>query len=305
MYTSGGTSPLTRSVILPCQEGYYCLNGVRVLCPAGRFGCSGQESNPLCSGGCDPGYYCTEGSKSPKQFECGMNQTAPASVYCPYGSAAPVSVGVGNFTSGSPLESTRSLEEVCAVGSYCEAGKSSRCPEGRFGNSTGLWSSVCSGVCDDGCYCEEGSEMACASPCPAGFVCRNGTRVPCAEGSYNELESQWDVAACVQCSAGRYNPATGSNSSGACIACVSPEGSGVGSRACWPGVLSVTADNPPPIVVGLSVGDTVTIRFTRATNQPDVSSVAKLMSVVSFSSSIGSCVVWSLAGQRPCASDSS
>ena len=41
-----------------------------------------------------------------------------------------------------------------------------------------------------------------------------------------------------------------------------------GSVECWPGVVGVVAGNPPPLVVGLSPGDTVTVTFTRPTNMP-------------------------------------
>lgn len=54
-----------------------------------------------------------------------------------------------------------------------------------------------------------------------------------------------------------------------------------GSAFCWPGLLSATAANPPPIVPGLSVGDTVTLTFSKATNQP--SFPFGVLSAVSFS----------------------
>jgi hypothetical protein len=37
--------------------------------------------------------------------------------------------------------------------------------------------------------------------------------------------------------------------------------------------VSVNASNPPPLVVGYSVGDSVTLTFTSATNTPDVADV--------------------------------
>jgi phosphoglycerate kinase len=46
-----------------------------------------------------------------------------------------------------------------------------------------------------------------------------------------------------------------------------PESSDPGSAECWPGVLYVNASNPPPLEVGLSVGDVVTVAFSKDTNK--------------------------------------
>merc|ERR1719502_2053227 len=55
-------------------------------------------TNSHCSGPCAAGYYCPSGSTSATQHECG----GPG-VFCPVGSAAPVPVLQGHYTSVTEL----------------------------------------------------------------------------------------------------------------------------------------------------------------------------------------------------------
>jgi hypothetical protein len=50
----------------------------------------------------------------------------------------------------------------------------------------------------------------------------------------------------------------------ACLGCPHLEDSSPGSLECWPGIVSVVASNPPPVVPGLSGGDVVNVTFTKA-----------------------------------------
>ncbi|CAM9745516.1 unnamed protein product, partial [Discosporangium mesarthrocarpum] len=45
-----------------CPPGQFCIGGVASPCPAGRYGGYWQSSNSSCSGPCNEGYYCPEGS---------------------------------------------------------------------------------------------------------------------------------------------------------------------------------------------------------------------------------------------------
>ena len=54
-----------------CTPGYYCVDGVRHLCPAGRYGSSHGESLSECSGISNPGYFAPPGSVSPTEYVCG------------------------------------------------------------------------------------------------------------------------------------------------------------------------------------------------------------------------------------------
>lgn len=100
-------------------------------------------------------------------------QCGNASVYCPTGSADPLAVGAGYVSTGGD-EFTRMDRVSCPAtdGSgdsmYCPGdGYSHVCPAGVYGSTGGLSSDVCSGPCDAGYYCPEGSVMSNASVCGA------------------------------------------------------------------------------------------------------------------------------------------
>jgi hypothetical protein len=155
------------------------------------------------------------------------------------------------------------------------------CPAGRYGDIVGQVSPGCSGQCADGYQCVEGSTSPTAAPCDAGYACVGGNRTACPAGFYSAAQA----TECVPCSAGRYSGSVAAASSDSCVACpvydgaVVQEGSYAGAAACWPGVLSVNASNPPPLVPGFSVGDVVTVVFSKPTNGSS--------SPVQFSPSIG------------------
>jgi hypothetical protein len=142
------------------------------------------------------------------------------------------------------------------------------CPSGRYGASLGETNASCSGVCSDGYQCAPGSSSSVAVRCDPGYACKGGQRSPCPVGTYSGAGAK----ECTLCTAGRYSPAVAAASADACMPCpVYPgalivEGSFAGAAACWPGVLSANASNPPPLVPGFSVGDVVTVVFTKATN---------------------------------------
>jgi hypothetical protein len=75
-YTLGGegfgvNGTLYRTSQEMCPQGSYCVNGMRVLCPAGFWGGSLGLSFKMCSGFCPAGYYCEEGTDHPR--ECPEN----------------------------------------------------------------------------------------------------------------------------------------------------------------------------------------------------------------------------------------
>ncbi|CAM9516191.1 unnamed protein product, partial [Phaeothamnion confervicola] len=170
-----------------CRPGYYCRGGVRFLCAAGYWGRSWDATSAACDGACEEGYFCPEGSTSPRQKECGDE-----SVFCPSGSAAPTPVSSGWFTTGGSrdgggggennsstgaesIPATRSGEARCEPGSWCRGGVRFLCAAGHWGGEFGQTSVSCSGACHPGHFCHEGSadprQFACGGShlyCPAG-----------------------------------------------------------------------------------------------------------------------------------------
>jgi hypothetical protein len=158
------TTPLTDPVTLrwgqsPCPQGLYCTKGAQRACPPGRFGGSSGLFSQACSGPCAPGYYCSSGSWTQAQHECGTGLDVPGSVYCPAGSGGPTQALPGEKTVGGG-PSTRSATVPCPSGSYCLEGESSSCPAGKFGCADRLSSEDCNGPCSPGYHCPSGSRSS-------------------------------------------------------------------------------------------------------------------------------------------------
>lgn len=159
-----------------CEPGHYCLeDGISRLCPAGRFGSTHGLSSPTCSGDCEQGYFCPEGSTSARQFQCGAKK-----YYCPSGSKAPLPVSHGYYTLGSGI-ATRYTERKCEPGFYCHDGAKYLCPEGTYGDLFGETRTECNGICQAGYYCPEGSKS------PTEVECGEPSRY-CPEGSSNPID---------------------------------------------------------------------------------------------------------------------
>jgi hypothetical protein len=180
-YTVGGFNETTRSSQKECPPGFYCVNGIKIICPKGKYGTDTGLSQSECNGDCDPGYYCDPGSDSQRQFKCGM-----PSLYCPLGSFAPTSVSEGYYsTQGEPV--TRANQSICEPGRYCVGGIKRMCPPGKFGATAGLASAGCSGECFLGHYCPINSTSGKQVECPAGkFGGTRGLRKPYCSGPCSE-----------------------------------------------------------------------------------------------------------------------
>lgn len=201
--TNGNSGVASRE--LSCPLGSYCSphnrSGTAQFCPAGTFGGRNGLSTSACSGKCAVGYYCPPGSTSATQLPCGS-----VAVYCPVGSALPLPVSPGYYTissvdderPGSSTETTRSAQVQCKPGHYCADGRRSPCPPGTFGNSFGLSSSQCSGLCAPGFYCPLASTISTAVPCGSSTVfCPAGSALPtpattgyCTTGDVESKRSQ-------------------------------------------------------------------------------------------------------------------
>ena len=121
----------------PCERGTYCLNGVRYLCPSGRFGSTLRSWNSSCSGLCTAGYYCPAGSMRAMQLPC-----TDRGMYCPEGSGSPIQGMVGYYSiSVESLNVTLTAQESAR-------GDASYIPTYWAARATGqvgrvVWGSVC------------------------------------------------------------------------------------------------------------------------------------------------------------------
>jgi hypothetical protein len=132
----------------------------------------------MCAGPCGPGQYSTVGSR--------VCRSCSAGYLC------------------SGLAATRPNDTVCPPGTYSESGARvcSLCPSGRFGSSSGLTSSACTGTCPAGYTCGAGTANGTSTLCPPGRFSGEGSSV------------------CVECGAGRYGadpPLVGPDCSGLCV----------------------------------------------------------------------------------------
>eukprot|EP01029_Cantina_marsupialis_P013730 TRINITY_DN303_c0_g1_i2.p1 TRINITY_DN303_c0_g1~~TRINITY_DN303_c0_g1_i2.p1 ORF type:complete len:805 (-),score=180.21 TRINITY_DN303_c0_g1_i2:1071-3212(-) len=165
----------TRIEELPCEAGYFCVDGDRYQCPPGHYGSTTKLVDHTCSGYCDAGFLCDWASTSPQQQDCSLG----ADEFCPEGSAIARSVQVGWFTNEDVSITQRSSEESCLKGHYCVNGLRIICPAGNYGSTTGLSTSLCSGQCASGFYCPEGSISSEEVECGGSSVyCPLQSRVP-------------------------------------------------------------------------------------------------------------------------------
>ena len=139
----------------------------------------------------------------------------------------------------------------CPRGNYCKNNVQTLCPAGTYGNTLGLSTPLCSGLCVAGFYCPEGTinyvlnrcgsvdkycPQGSATPqtapegyyttpetgnvmtrtgieiCPLGHYCTGGVKYECPAGSYGSSEGLTSSECSGLCEAGYYCPA-GSTSS--------------------------------------------------------------------------------------------
>jgi hypothetical protein len=207
---------------IPCPAGSYSdVSGAFACspCPSGKYG----ASSAACTGACNPGFFCPAGS-----VNCGGGTyslgSAGVCTDCPaglYGTlvdlttancTAPCRPGAygatggltspgcsGNCSAGyaCPTGSTTPTAQLCPTGRYSTAGSGvcPECPAGVYGDSVGLKTPACSGLCAVGYVCPPASNSSTPTPsCPAG--------------RYGDIVT----STCVDCPTGRFGPLSGAAS---------------------------------------------------------------------------------------------
>ncbi|KAA0161535.1 hypothetical protein FNF27_08157 [Cafeteria roenbergensis] len=118
-YSTGGSATTrTGQDVCPAGQGKFCSGGVIQSCAAGRFGLSYGLPTDQCDGPCPRGYYCPTGSSSAYASKCGS-----AKVYCPLGSAAPITVPTGKYSAPLGVDEAVRYEALpCPEGKACSGG---------------------------------------------------------------------------------------------------------------------------------------------------------------------------------------
>ena len=170
-----------------CPPGSYCQEGLRIPCPASRFGSSSGQHDADCDGVCEAGYFCPPDSTSSTQNPCGNS-----SVYCPEASANPILVDQGYYSASDSSDtnpadfyagpnSTHHKQVMCEIGYYCRGGVKYSCPPGTYGTIQGAHDASQCQECEAGYYCTshpgppttKETRIACGKEdifCPAGSV---------------------------------------------------------------------------------------------------------------------------------------
>ena len=115
---------------------------------------------------CPASYYC---------FKYSM-QLCPPGHFCPANSTLPTPCPAG--TTSPAASASQAACQGCALGRYCTIGGpgSIACPAGRYGGTTNLASSACSGACtaSAGYACAAGSTSPAGTQCPPSYYCPGG-----------------------------------------------------------------------------------------------------------------------------------
>jgi hypothetical protein len=239
-YTFGGyTNPRTQITFrskgeMICERGHYCLNGKRFKCPPGTFGSTPGLATELCSGRCSQGSICKEGStsgtgaKCPVGYYCNVTRCgAPqpcggVELYCPSGSAKPVSVTPGYFTlpNDPTSESTREDQAQCPAGFYCASGRKIACGSAAYYSQVGA--SACNPVKSTHYSTGDGNGTSHATGervCPPGSYCTGGIKYLAPFGKFIAEPGVKARDLAVSCPAGTYGNQLGlkqSDCSGLC-----------------------------------------------------------------------------------------
>jgi hypothetical protein len=163
-YYADPTEPPTRKTYQRlCEPGFYCVDAERFPCPPGHYQPLYGMSSPLACLLSPAGFFTPFYNHSnPTDYPCGMEKGA--SVYCPTGSTIPTPVTKGYFSIGGfqgleglPENTTRLSQLPCGPGWYCQDGIARQCPAGKYGATSLLSTTECSGDCEKGHFCPPGS----------------------------------------------------------------------------------------------------------------------------------------------------
>lgn len=216
----------------PCgSSAHFCKGGIKTRIRTGYYGVGDSVNTLSAELPCgDPAFYCSAGQRF--EVEPGYESTG-----------------------GAPTE--RTGQAACVAPRYwCSDGVPRVVPVGNYSVPEG-----------------PGNPRLGHSVCPRGSYCVDGTRIDCPAGRYGTRLGQRSVDSCLLCPPGTFSNSTAATSEQTCSSCPSNEGSDAGAAECWPGLVEARAVASQgvlyPAEPGLSRGDAISLRFTRALERID------------------------------------
>lgn len=207
------------TVCILCEQGYYCVDGVRHACGANSVSETGSSQLTDC--GCLPGFYAVadQGCQvCPRDFYCpgGIGQTL---ISCPVNS-------VNNYEGGTHVLDCNCLHgfyrtdqtetnftcTLCSVNDYCYNNSAYNCSDSRQVSSAGS-SSLTQCLCIDGWY-NSADDKVCYE-CPIDSYCNAGNRNLCDADRWTFNQTRQDEPEHCLCRPGTFQDDTQS-----CTACL-------------------------------------------------------------------------------------
>ncbi|GAB9469615.1 hypothetical protein Gpo141_00006888 [Globisporangium polare] len=195
---------------LPCDQGFYCVQGSYTANPTGQ-----NNSLGVIGDVCSAGHYCPQGTSNPIPCPPGtfsentQNIQAADCFPCPPGFLCSVSGIVTPFEKCPPgficTGGEREATQRCPKGSECPEGlfQPTVCPAGTFSDEEGL--AQCK-ACPPRYYCEQGTVVP--KECPVGFYCPlqtpSASSFPCFAGTFSNQTKLASAAECTKCTLGKF-----------------------------------------------------------------------------------------------------
>jgi FG-GAP repeat len=271
----GDYCPSGSTSVQDCAQGYYCPStSSRVACARGTYNALTRQSSVDACIVCPAGTFNNvEGAGT--LSEC---QTCPDGEISP-----PNSTSCSVCAESSYASSNHTVCLPCEAGGYCTGGIRIPCPNGTASTATNQNTNVCQ-ACPAGSIANTTGTITCATcaeatyasddadkchNCEAGAHCSGGIKTLCANGTYNPLNLQTSVTACLACPAHTFAGSAGLPACANCSAGTYSCNSSIACCACEPGFWCVPGFAPRACPAGTFNGIEGASMFQQCQTCPD------------------------------------